>query len=332
MKNSKLFLFVTIFVLVACGQDTTKATSDSTDSPIILKLNHVQSSSDPSHAAFERLAELVQEKSDGSIVIEVYGNAELGSNKDNIEQIVRGANIISVGDAGFLGDYLPDYSIMNGPFLYNSYKDLKKLEDSAWHKSLSKELGKQNIKVLTLSWYFGARHLISDKAINTPSDLKGMKVRIPSNIMWKETIAAMGGTPTPIQWSEVYSGLSQGVIDAAEAPLSTLYTSNLHESKKRISLTGHFLGTIGMQMSQKIFDSMTPEQQSIIVSSINEIGQEFSDMSYADEQKWREKLEAEGVIFNEVDTKAFRKSTASVYSAFPEWSENLYKEVLKNLQ
>ena len=93
------------------------------DKLIVLKLNHVQSNTDPVQEAFLQLSDLVKERSGGSIEIQVYANSELGSNKDNLEQVANGASIIAVGDTGFLADYVPDIGIMNGPFLYGSYDD-----------------------------------------------------------------------------------------------------------------------------------------------------------------------------------------------------------------
>ena len=138
---------VAIVTMTGCGgSPSPAATGPAKENPastsgeeqkVLLKLNHVQSNTDPVQEAFLELADMVKERSGGSIEIQVYANSELGSNKDNLEQAVNGANIIAVGDTGFLADYVPDFGIMNGPFLYASYEDLLTLSESEWYQEVS---------------------------------------------------------------------------------------------------------------------------------------------------------------------------------------------------
>ena len=138
---------------------------------------------------------------------------------------------------------------------------------------------------------------------------------------------SLGAAPTTIQWSEVYSALDQGVVDAAEAPLATIYTSKLQEAAKNIAMTGHFTGIIGLEMSQDVWDSMSAGQQAVMEECIKEVGESYSNSVIASEKDWRAKLEAEGVVFTDVDREPFKEACASVYSKFPEWSEGLYETI-----
>ena len=299
----------------------------------VLKIAHVLPTSEPTHEVLLEVAEKIMSESGGSIEVQVYPNSELGNNKDNLEQIRRGANIIAIADPGYMADYVTDYGIMNGPFLYKDYTEIQDLADTPWHAEMVKQSAEKGIKILSMSWYFGARSIISDEVIKTPGDLveKGMKVRVPPNKMWIETIKAMGGAPTTLQWSEVYSGLSQGVVDAAEAPLSTIYGSKLYESKKNIALTRHFTAIVGCEMSQEYFDSMTTEQQKIVEDAFNWGREEASKRVANSESEWQKKLEAEGVVFNDVDVKAFQDACASVYTQFPDWTPGLYDRIMKEM-
>ena len=190
----------------------------------------------------------------------------------------------------------------------------------------------EGIKLLAMDWYFGERDIISKKPINSPDDMKGLKIRVPSNTMWTATMEALGAAPTTIQWSEVYSALDQGVVDAAEAPLATIYSSKLQEAAKYISTTGHFTGIIGLQMSQKVWDSMTEEQQTALTECIEEEGKIYSENVLGSEQEYREKLEAEGVTFIDVDRAPFQELCQSVYTKFPEWSDGLLETVQAAMQ
>lgn len=296
-----------------------------------LKIAHVLPNTEPIHEALVEMAASIKARSNGSLDVQVYPNSQLGNNKDNLEQVRRGANIITIADPGYVADYVPDYAVMNGPFLYKDYKGIQKLAASSWHEGMVKSAAEKGIKILAMDWYFGSRHVISGKVLNGPADMKGMKIRVPPNKVWIETIKALGGSPTVLQWSEVYSGLTTGVVDGAEAPLSTLFGSKLYEARKNIALTGHFKAIVGLQMSQKLFDSLSPAQQTIITEEVKKYGIKATEKVAATEVEWRRKLEAQGVSFNDVDAAACEKACEAVYSQFPEWSPGLYEKVRKAL-
>jgi tripartite ATP-independent transporter DctP family solute receptor len=330
--KKKHVLIVLLLVLSAAfvfGAGQKEAAPAGGDKKVEIKISHVLPTNEPIHEVLVEMAEAIKSRSKGSIDVQVYPNSQLGNNKDNLEQARRGANILTIADPGYVADYVPDYSIMNGPFLYKHYKDFQKLAASSWHKEMEKQSSEKGLKILAMDWYFGARYVISGKVIKTPDDMKGMKVRVPPNKVWIETIKAMGGSPTVLQWSEVYSGLAQGVVDAAEAPLSTLFGSKLYESRKNIALTGHFKAIVGLQMSQKYFDSMSKEQQEILTDEVKKHGIKATERVANTEAEWRKKLEAQGVVFNEVDVAAFEKACVPFYSQFSEWSPGLYDKVRK---
>jgi len=301
--------------------------SVSKPSRIVLKIAHVLPVSEPIHQELLQMAKRIEQRSGGSMEIQVYPNSELGSNKDNLEQILRGANLITVADPGYVRDYLPDYTIMNGPYLYRGYEDIQKLACSEWHTKMKQRADEKGISILAMGWYFGPRHFLCDKPIRTPSDMKNLKVRVPPNPIWIETIRAMGGLPTSLQWSEAYTGLAQGVVDAVEAPLSSIYGTRIYEVKKHISLTAHFHAIAGLQISTQVFQSLTPEQQTILQEEVHAAGQRVSREVQESEARWRSKLEQEGVQFHEADQDAFRNTCMIVFTKFPEWSPGLYEQV-----
>jgi TRAP-type C4-dicarboxylate transport system substrate-binding protein len=236
-----------------------------------------------------------------------------------------------VTDTAYIADYVPDYSIMNGPFLYNDYTYIQKLADSGWHKEMITACSKQGIKILAMNWYFGSRYIISDRVIKAPSDMTGLKIRVPQNKMWIETLAAMGGNPTGLDLSEVYSGLAQGVIDAAEAPLSTIFGHKWYEVKKKFAATGHFRAFLGLEMSQVFFDTLSAAAQAVLTEEAENSGKICSKLTAQTESDWQKKLEEAGAVFNDVDIKAFQDACAVVYTKFPEWSPGLYDKIKKEL-
>src|SRR5690606_1893121 len=114
-------------------------------------------------------------------------------------------------------------------------------------------------------------------------------------------IRAMGATPTPLEWAEVYSGLSQGVVDAAEAPLSTIYGAKLHEVARHLTLTGHFRAITGMIIGEAYWQTLPADIQQILLETAREAGERATKLVLAAEERWLERLKAEGVIVHEAD-------------------------------
>ncbi|WHH56936.1 TRAP transporter substrate-binding protein DctP [Petroclostridium sp. X23] len=110
-----------------------------------LKISHVLPNTEPIHEELVNMAAHIKERSNGTLIVQVYPDSELGNNKDNLEQAMRGANIVTVADPGYMADCIPDYGIMDGPFLYDDYKDIQKLAASAWHQEMVKASAENGI-------------------------------------------------------------------------------------------------------------------------------------------------------------------------------------------
>jgi len=296
---------------------------------VTLRLAHVLAPTEPLHVASERFAELVEERSDGRIEVEVFPSGELGTNLDLYEQVRLGAPVIQISDPGYLSDYVADFGILNGPYLLDDPNHFSKLTDSDWYNGIVEEVAeKENMRVLSLGWLFGSRHVISDREIRTPSDIEGLTIRVPPNVMWIETFKALGARGETLAWQEVYSGLASGVVDAAEAPLSSLWASKLYENADTISMTGHFTAFIGPIMSEELFQSLSPELRGVLLESAEDAGAFMTELVASKQGELKAQLEEQGVTFVEdVDRAAFRQATRVVYDKFPEWSEGLYERV-----
>jgi TRAP-type C4-dicarboxylate transport system substrate-binding protein len=145
--------------------------------------------------------------------------------------------------------------------------------------------------------------------------------------MWAETFSSLGAVPTTIQWAEVYSALEQGVVDAAEAPLSTIYTSRLHETARYLTLTSHFVGITGAQMSERIWQTLTPEQQRILTEEYERQGLIYSQGVVDSVADFRNRLSAEGVTVIEVDPSPFATASRATFDRFPDWTPGLFERV-----
>jgi len=298
-----------------------------------IRFAHSLSTTEPAHLAAEYFAKNVAARTGGKVQISVFPAEQLGSGKDVNEMIRQGANVMNITDPGYLSDFVPDVGVLNGPYLIKTPQDYDKLLASSWFKGIEKKLEAAGFKLIMANGFFGQRHLISDKAVRKPEDVAGMTVRVPPNTMWIETFKAMGARPTTVQWSEVYNALSQNVVQAAEAPLGSLWGSKLQETRKVISMTGHFTAFTMWPINASYFNKLPKDVQQILIEEGAKGGAEMTRLTLATQDDYVAKLKASGVTFvTDVDVPAFQKATASVYTVFPKWSPGLRETVLSNLK
>ena len=329
METKKSFMvlkFFLVFLLgllfVACGKD-----KEEKREVRVIKVSHVFQTSEPTHIYIQQAADRINERLKGQIEFQVYPNGELPSYKDAIEQVLRGSDFVSVVDPSYIGDYVPDFTALVGPMLYNSYEDYTKVTSSDFVKELEKKAEEKGIKVLSLDFIFGFRNIVTDKVIKEPSDLEGVKIRVPASKLWIDTFNALGANPVAMPWSETVSALQQKVIDGTETTFSFMSNSKLYELRKNVALSNHFLGTGGVYISTKVWDSFTDEQRKVIQEEITQAAKDNIAKMYELDEQYKEDIIKNGMILNEVDTEAFREKTKKVFDEYPGFSEGIYQKI-----
>ena len=297
-----------------------------------IRFAHSLSTTEPAHLAAEYFAKNVAERTKGRVQIQVFPGEQLGPGKDINEMIRQGANVMNITDPGYLSDFVPDIGVLNGPYLVAGPNDYEKLLASDWYKGVEAKLAQAGIKLVMANGFFGQRHMIADKPIRKPEDAAGLTVRVPPNTMWVETFKAMGTRPTTVQWSEVYNALQQNVVAAAEAPLGSLWGSKLHETRKTISMTGHFTAFVMWPMNVNFFNRLPKDVQQVLLEEGRKAGDYMTRLTLEQQQSYVDRFKAAGVTFvTDVDLAAFRKATAPVYKAFPKWTPGLHYSISKIL-
>ena len=300
---------------------------------IRIRFAHSLSTSEPAHLAAEFFAKNVAQRTNNRVQIQIFPSEQLGPGKEVNEMIRQGANVMNITDPGYLSDFVPDIGVLNGPYLIKDPKDYTKLLASDWYKGAEKKLEAAGFKLIMANGFFGQRHLIADKAVRKPEDMAGMTVRVPPNTMWVETFKSMGARPTTVQWSEVYNALQQNVVTGAEAPLGSLWGSKLHETRKVISMTGHFTAFVMWPINERYFNKLPADVQRVLLEEGKKAGDEMTRLTLELQNDYVSKFKAAGVTFvSDVDLAAFQKSTASVYKAFPKWTPGLHETVMGALR
>jgi len=296
-----------------------------------IKWAHVLAPSEPTHVVAVETAKRIQERTHGAVEIEVYPSSQLGKQIDVFQQIKLGAPIIAHIEPSWAADLGPyDLGAVQGPFLIKNYDEYQKLVNSDFVAQQNQKIvDMAGLRIITWNWYFGPRHIISDRGFKSPADLSALKIRCPSSPTWVETFKVLGASPVTIPWGEVYTGLSHGVVEAAEAPLSTLYGSKLYEVKKVITLTGHFKAITGQVINEKFMKSMPEEFQKIISEEIISGGEKMSAMTVNGQQEFMDKLKASGVTFVEPDLEAYQAVAKGFYTQelHPKWSPDMWDKL-----
>ncbi|GGW57574.1 TRAP transporter substrate-binding protein [Vreelandella hamiltonii] len=298
--------------------------SGNTSAQQVLQLTHNAAAGNPKAEASELFAELVEEKTGGALRVDVGGNSQYGDDMEALTLMRMGTLAFSTNSQGATSSVVPQFSVLGLPFLFDSLPAAWEVMDGEVGEELKRLAEEQNLVVLGL-WDNGIRHVSNSvRPIETPADLQGLKIRTPPDEMTVNIFEALGANPTPMNFSELYIALEQGVVDGQENPLMNIYSSRLYEVQDYITLTGHKYESTPLLMSKIMWDMLTPEQQQAVQEAADEAGQFNRQASLEADAKLRIQLEDAGVVINEVDTAPFIEATASVYGL---WSEE-YPELV----
>lgn len=279
-----------------------------------LSINTALTTSDPLYKGLESFRDAVAQRSNGTIEVKLFPNSQLGPDEDVLEQARAGAPVAVVVDGGRLAVFQKEFGVLGAPYLASGYDGIRKVVTSPlfeeWVGKLREASGHQ---VLSFNWWQGERELWTNKPVATPADLAGVRMRTPGAPVWMETIKAMGATPTPMPFAEVYSALQQNVIDAVEAQLPAGKGAKLPEVTKNLTKTGHINLITGLVTSAAWFDSLTPEQQTILREEALKAGDVASYGTRDSLAAIEADLKAQGMTVTEIDVTPFREATAGVY-------------------
>ncbi|QEM83149.1 TRAP transporter substrate-binding protein [Halomonas binhaiensis] len=293
------------------------------------QMAHNAAEGNPKWEASEKFAQLVEEGTNGEIKIDVGGNAQYGDDVEALTQMRLGTLAFSANSQGTTSSVVPQFAVLGLPFLFDSLPDAWRVMDGEVGDELKKMAEEKGLVLLAL-WDNGIRNVSNNKhPINEPRDLKGLKIRTPPDEMTVDIFESLGANPTPMNFSELYIALQQGVVDGQENPLMNIYSSKLHEVQKYISMTGHKYESTPVLMSKMVWDTLSPEYQAVIVDAAEQAGEFNRQASLAADEELRGKMEETGVKFNDIDKPAFVEATAGVYDAWREKYPELVDLVVK---
>jgi len=344
-----LLALVMILSLVACGAseapatnapatEAPKADAPATEAPKaeepaqVYNLRiQVAEAETASKAIYTKMfADKVYERTNGAVQIDVYYSSELGSLPDVLEQISNGANIMVGTAIDQLGNYYYDF---NGPAIFYAMPtkdDMYAYAESDLFKEMCDGLiAESDIKILTLSWFGAPRNIISKVPLYSFEDLKGLKMR-GASAAYANFFMNCGTQCETVNWSEVYTALSQGIVEAAESDYSLLYTSSLHEVAPYVIETEHYICPAGIFMNNTVFESLPAEYQQILLEEAKNHGDMFAANDDKACAEFKQKMIDAGVTiieWTDEDKAKLAEAGNKCWENYPNLSEGLYERL-----
>ncbi|WP_396127644.1 TRAP transporter substrate-binding protein [Algoriphagus halophytocola] len=315
----KFFHFLVILMFLASCQGTS--------SKRIIKLGHGLGVTHPVHEAMLFLAEKVKEKSGGEMIVKIYPNQQLGSERELVELLQIGSLGMTKVSSAALEGFAPTMQVFGMPYLFRDDDHQKKVLQGEIGRKLL--LDPQKYLLRGLCYYDSGKRSFytKDKPVETPEDLAGLKIRVMESNTASNMVRSLGGSPTPVSFGELYTALQQGIVDGAENNAPSLYTSKHYEVCKFYSIDEHTALPDVMIVSTKVWESLSEQEKQWLQEAADESATyEYKIWAESTAESLRE-LEKAGVTITYPDKEPFRAAVESMYTDLKTQQPEIYRIV-----
>lgn len=291
-------------MLSGCGADKKVQT---------LRLAHTLDPTHPVHAGLVRMGEALDSISGGEMNIKIYSSGQLGSEKQCLELLQLGSLAMTKVSAAVMENFTPSYGVLGLPYLFKDRESSFRILDGEVGQEILSQGAEARLRGLTF-FDSGTRCFYTkDGPVRTPADLEGKKVRVMNSATAVNLIKALGGSPTPISYGELYTALQQGVVDAAENNLPSYFTSRHYEVTPFYSYDEHTAIPDVVIIGTATWDALDDQRRAWLREAAA-VGTDYQRSIWrAAEQEAVATLEKEGVTFTKVDAAAFREAVKPMY-------------------
>lgn len=246
---------------------------------------------------------------------EPHWNASLFKQGTELEAISRGNLEMSIASAQELAEFFPEFGVFSAGYVHRDAAHQVRVFQSDFFKSYKEKVEKKlGVKLLSVM-YLGRRqiNLRSDKPIQTPADMAGVKLRMPGSEAWLFLGKALGANPTPMAFTEVYQGLQSGAIDGQDNPLPTVKDAKFYEVTKQIALTSHLVDLNYITLSKKVWDKLSSAQQATLQKAADDAAESGRQKQLKLEDEMVAFLKGKGLNVYTPNVDAFRKHVQAAY-------------------
>lgn len=277
------------------------------EAKIVWKMGHLTNEQHIWHRTALKFAELVKAKTGGEIEIAIYPNEQLGKEIENLNMIQAGTADLTISGES-MQNWAPKAALIAAPYAFRSIDHMVKAITGDIGKEIANEIA-EKVKVIPLIYHIRSpRNLTSNKPVSKPEDARGLRLRLPNVPLFVEAWKAVGAIPVVMAFSEVFTALQQGVIDAQENPYDLIYNASFYEVQKYVNETEHVIGWVWTVLGKKQFESLSKELQKAVLEAAQEAQAYANDLFYKEIPPIKQKLIEKGMTINSnVDKAAFQK-------------------------
>jgi len=320
MPRRKIWFTFIVFALLAfsfgcaSGDDSTSEGDGASSKPVKLTFAYELPTDHPWGIGADKFKEIVEEKTNGEIEIEIHGNGSLAGSGAEIQEGIQ-IGTIDIGISSTpLAQINPFVQIFNLPYIFEDREMAWEVLDGPVGEEVGNKVEDHNIKYLSF-WEDGFRQVTNSKRpIVTPEDFNGLSIRVPESEIRIQTFKALGASPLSMSFSEVFTSLQQGAIDGQENPLSVVESSSFYDVQEYLSITNHVYTPAGLLMNMDKWNSLTDEQQEIIVEAA-EAGRDINrELNEENDEQLIDEMKEKGMEVNEIeDLTPFQEVSQDVW-------------------
>lgn len=286
----------------------------------------------PMNLRAKEAADRIKQETGGRVEIQIFPNNQLGSDTDMLSQVRSGGVEFFTLSPLILSTLVPNASISGIGFAFPNYDAVWKAMDGELGAYVRGQIEKSNLVVMDKIWDNGFRQITSsNKAIVTPEDLKGFKIRVPVSPLWTSMFTAFGSAPASINFAEVYPALQTGIVDGQENPLAIISTAKLYEVQKNVSMTNHMWDGFWFLANRRAWERLPEDLRAIVAKNLNQAAvAERADVAKLN-AGLKDELVSKGMQFNDPNPAPFREALRKA-GFYAEWKKKYGDEAWSILE
>jgi len=309
----KLAKFIVGIAALAC------AASVWAQEPIVIKFSHVVATDSPKGKAAEYFKKLAEERTHGRVKVEVYPNATLYEDKDEMEALQLGAvQVLAPFSSKLISMGMNQFQVFDLPYIFDNMEEARRITQGPIGKAMLKTLDKRGIAGLAF-WDNAFKEVTSNRPIHSPADFKGLKMRITPSRVIDAQMRALGANPQVISFSELYSALETGTVDGEENPTSNILTKKFYEVQKYMTLTNHTFHNYVLVANKNFWDKLPPDIRKTMDGVVKDTTDYFNTVADKDNVDALAKLretKMEIIELTPQQKNAFKKALAPLHEKF----------------
>ncbi|ARD48637.1 hypothetical protein SporoP37_11080 [Sporosarcina sp. P37] len=308
MKRLLTVMLVSAFALLvsACsGGEADGSSKNGSEKAVVLKMGTKMPQDTAEGQGFEHFAELVNEKSDGSLQVKVYPAEQLGKGTTQIDNMLLGTQDMYAEGANYFQDFDARIEVGSVPYLFRDFEHYQKFNTGEIGKDIEENLIENGVRILNTERNFRRgpyRVMLSKEPVKTVEDLKGLKLRSFESAFYSSAYNSVGAKPTVIAWTETYLGLKQGLVNAVTSPISLVWPMKFTEIAPYMTNIDEYPQDVVIAISEDKYSELSEEHQKILVEAANEAGEEATKLTLDEVEKHMQMMKDDhGIEVFEID-------------------------------